>query len=232
MSQREYIWDWKGNLLTVGDVEVKLPNRQADLLEIFMTDLSDFWWFDDLLVRLFGKVLAEKKSQGDIGNLCSHLNRKLKVVGWRVVFISKLGRHLAIPDDCIAKSVKPPVIVVVGVDLGEGDRTEVFVRHEIVEHKIGYVHAVKDAPNDGTKFIALLSNGAQVMMWRGAVGTQWYDYWQCDGDYCVPVAETICTESRADFLYIVEWYDRPQPSPEALAAVGVMRDSNYGSGDM
>lgn len=209
MSQREYVWDWKNNRLIVGGVFVRLTDKQADLLEVFFADLNEVWAGDDLLVRLYGRIVAEGKTAADISGICSYLNRKLKPVGWKIKTIVNHGRRLVIAADCVVKPVA--------------------IAH--AETLVG-AQPADTAPTDGTEFIALLSNGKKVMMRRPSAKSEYYDYWDCDGDYCVPVADTICTESRAVFLYIIEWYAAPKPSAQAMNAVGVMRDSRYGAGDM
>lgn len=62
-------------------------------------------------------------------------------------------------------------------------------------------------PTDGRQFLAVLSNGKAALLHHPAATTGYYDWWECDGPYRVPVAETVCTSSREDFLFIVEWFD-------------------------
>lgn len=72
----------------------------------------------------------------------------------------------------------------------------------------------QSAPRCGRDFLALLSTGEFVVMSYPMRATGWHDYWNAYG-VRVPVAETICVDSRMDFIEIVEWYELPKTQASA-----------------
>lgn len=94
------------------------------------------------------------------------------------------------------------------------------------------VNNASSAPKCGKPFIGLLSTGEKVVMRHPKKLQGYFDFWEVEGAARVPMPESICTESREEFIHLIEWWPMPPVSGEAAAAINGMRDGRYKTGDM
>ena len=87
-------------------------------------------------------------------------------------------------------------------------------------------------PTCGRDFFGLLSNGWAVVMRAPKQTNEYYAEWDVDCNIHVPMPETIDTQSRDDFVQLVDWCEIPQawrdqqtPSPKGSLEYDGMTDA-------